>query len=72
MSKDEEGRVAIKEFRCLKEEGYTQYQIYGKAKERGFKNFECLHILMVVFDIELHEAREIGHKYLYDHKENKN
>lgn len=69
MSREEKGRKAIKEFIDLKEQGYTQYQIYEKAKEQGFKNFECLHILMIVFDIPLHEARKIGHKYFYDNKE---
>ena len=56
---------------CYKEQkanGATKEDIYAQARADGYKNYECLLILMGVFNIELHEAREVGHKYFYEHQ----
>lgn len=52
----------------LSAHGESKAKIYAKAKSKGFSNLECLHILMVVFDISLDEARKIGHQYYYENK----
>ena len=56
--------VVIEEYKILKNNGFTPERIFVKAKNQGYKNFECMHILMAVFNIELAEARKVSH-YLY-------
>jgi hypothetical protein len=46
-----------------KNSGMSPEQIFNQAKIDGYKNFECIHLLMVVFDISLDEARTISHRY---------
>lgn len=56
----------IQHYKKEKEKGATKEDIYKQARADGYKNYESLLILMGVFDIELHEAREVGHKCFYD------
>ena len=46
----------------LKQKGASPQEVFKQAKKDGFKNFECIALISGVFDLELHEAREIAHK----------
>ncbi|WKB50819.1 hypothetical protein [Eleftheria terrae] len=42
--------------------GATSEEVYRQALKDGFKRFECVALLCGVFDLELDEARKIGHR----------
>lgn len=50
---------------AMKHNGATAHAVYRKAREAGFKRHECLSLIMGVFDLELANAREIGHEIYY-------
>lgn len=45
----------------MKRRGATAHEVYRKARQDGFWKHECLLLIMGVFDLELSDAREIGH-----------
>lgn len=53
---------------AMKNHGATAEEILRKALDDGHKNFECVALICGVFDMPLHEAREIAHK-VYKEKE---
>ena len=46
----------------MKDAGASAQEVYCKAREDGFKRYECLSLIMGVFGLELANAREIGHE----------
>ncbi len=58
-----EKSVSLEIFFELKTMGMTPLQVFSEAKSQGFKNYECLHIIMVVFDMALSDARLVSHSY---------
>lgn len=60
MSKD---LKVIEIFQVLKKNGFTPLMVFDEAKKKGYKNFECLHILTIVFGMSLDEARKISYEY---------
>lgn len=46
----------------LKDCGATPQEVYRKALGDGYKKSECLLLIAGIFDLPLHEAREIGHQ----------
>lgn len=50
---------------AMKQNGATAHEVYRKAREDGFKRHECLGLIMGVFDLELANAREVGHEIYY-------
>jgi hypothetical protein len=50
---------------AMKRDGAIVHEVYRKAREAGFKRHECLSLIMGVFDLELADAREIGHEIYY-------
>jgi hypothetical protein len=48
---------------AMKVAGASSHEVFRKAKSDGRKNFECTLIVAGVFDLELHEAREISHAF---------
>lgn len=58
-----EKSVSLEMFLKLKAMGMTPLQVFSEAKSQGFKNYECLHIIMVVFDMALNDARLVSHSY---------
>jgi hypothetical protein len=53
----------------MKRHGATAADVYRKARGDGFKNYECLAIIMGVFGIELDEARKVGHHAFYNERD---
>lgn len=45
----------------MKKLGATPGQVFRKAKQDGYRNFDCIALISGVFDISLSEAREISH-----------
>lgn len=46
----------------MKDGGATPQDVYKKALEDGYKKSECMMLIAGVFNIPLHQAREIGHQ----------
>ena len=55
----------------MKEQGRTAREVYRKALADGFKKNECLVLIMGVFGMELHKAREIGHEIYIQQRDGK-
>lgn len=53
----------------MKRHGATAEDVYRKARGDGFKNYECLVLIMGVFDLELDDARKIGHQAFYHERD---
>lgn len=49
----------------MKQHGATVQEVYRKARQDGFGKHECLLLIMGVFDLELSDAREIGHQIYF-------
>lgn len=41
------------------------HEVYRKARQDGFGKHECPLLIMGVFDLELSDAREIGHQIYF-------
>jgi hypothetical protein len=54
----------ILKYEKLKAQGKTPTEIFKCAKNDGYKNFECINLLMALFDMPLHQARDLAH-YLH-------
>lgn len=54
-----------KPYFAMKHNGATAHEVYREAREAGFKRHECLSLIMGVFDLELANAREIGHEIYF-------
>ncbi|HEY0584530.1 MAG TPA: hypothetical protein VGD52_00220 [Pseudoduganella sp.] len=52
----------------MKRHGATAHEVYLQAMANGFKRHECLILIMGVFDLELAQAREIGHEIYFERK----
>lgn len=50
----------------LKNAGLSPGEVYGKAFENGYKRYQCLLLISAVFNIEIHEAREIVHDICFE------
>ena len=46
----------------MKDQGASPEAVLRSALEDGYKNFECIALICGVFQISLHEARELAHK----------
>jgi hypothetical protein len=57
-----------KPYLAMKQHGATAHEVYRKAFHDGFKKHECLALIMGVFDLELANAREIGHDIYYQQR----
>ncbi len=53
----------------MKQHGASAHDVYRKALEDGSKKHQCLVLIMGVFDLELANAREIGHAIYYQEGE---
>lgn len=49
-------------YQIMKLQGAFADEVYRKARANGFKKHECLVLIMGLFDLELANAREIGHQ----------
>jgi len=49
----------------MKQHGATAEEVYRRARADGFKNYECLVLIMGVFGLELDDARKIGHQTFF-------
>jgi hypothetical protein len=47
---------------AMKQSGTSAEEVYRKARKDGFKRHECLLLLMGIFDMKMHVAREVGHE----------
>ena len=47
---------------AMKDAGASVEEVFLKARADGYKNFECIALVCGVFDMPLHEARNIAHK----------
>lgn len=60
------GRLALnavpEKYTAMRSDGRSSEDVYRAAWADGFKRHECLLIVAGLFNLELHEAREIGHK----------
>ncbi|MBA2655340.1 MAG: hypothetical protein H0U71_09810 [Gammaproteobacteria bacterium] len=48
-------------YMTLKNEGKTPVEIFEQAKNDGYKNFECINLIMILFGMSSNEARQISH-----------
>jgi len=53
----------------MKKHGATAAEVYRKARGDGYKNHECLALIMGLFGLELDEARKIGHQFFYQERD---
>lgn len=49
-------------YQAMKLHGASAEDVYRKARADGFKKHECLALIMGMYDLELTNAREIGHQ----------
>lgn len=47
---------------AMKNGGETPEAVYWKALADGHKKSECMMLIAGIFDLPLHQAREIGHQ----------
>ncbi len=47
---------------AMKDGGATPQDVYKKALDDGYKKSECMMLIAGIFDLPLHQAREIGHQ----------
>lgn len=50
----------------MKHKGASAREVYVRTRENGFKRYQCLLLLQGVFDLTLHEARQIGHSIYFE------
>lgn len=46
----------------MKKAGASPGEVFIKAREDGFRNFECTLLVAGVFDLSLDEARRVAHE----------
>ena len=46
----------------MKDSGATPRDVYKKALDDGYKKSECMMLIAGIFELPLHQAREIGHQ----------
>jgi len=46
----------------MKQSGASPGEVFTKAREDGFRNFECTLLIAGVFDLSLDEARQVAHE----------
>lgn len=51
-----------KPYIAMKDGGATPQEVYKKALDDGYKKSECMMLIAGIFDLPLHQAREIGHQ----------
>lgn len=51
---------------AMKHKGASAREVYVRARKDGFKRYQCLSLIQGVFDLTLHEAREIGHSVYFE------
>ena len=47
---------------AMKQSGASPSEVFTKAREDGFRNFECTLLIVGVFDLSLDEARHVAHE----------
>lgn len=47
---------------AMKQSGASPSEVFTKAREDGFRNFECTLLVAGVFDLSLDEARQVAHE----------
>lgn len=50
----------------MKSGGASAEDVYRRALADGHKKSECMMLIVGVFDIPLHQAREIGHQIYHE------
>lgn len=60
--------VSINKYKELMTDGKTPIEIFKEAKKDGYKNYECINLLMALFDMSLHDARQISHDIYLNNK----
>lgn len=55
-----------KPYIAMKDGGATPQDVYKKALDDGYKKSECMMLIAGIFDLSLHQAREIGHQIYRD------
>ena len=50
----------------MKNGGSTPQEVYKRALDDGYKKSECLMLIAGIFNIPLHQAREIGHQIYHE------
>ena len=51
---------------AMKHKGASAREVYVRAREDGFKRYQFRLLIQGVFDLKLHEAREIGHSIYFE------
>ncbi len=51
-----------KPYIAMRDSGATPQDVYKSALDDGYKKFECMMLIAGIFDLPLHEAREVGHQ----------
>lgn len=46
----------------MRKSGAPPSEVFIKAREGGFRNFECTLLIAGVFDLSLDEARQVAHE----------
>lgn len=68
VSSMKDDKKFIDKYMEYRKNGMSAEQMFNHAKIDGYKNFECIHLLMIVFDMPLDEARKISHKIYLSNK----
>jgi hypothetical protein len=58
----------INKYKLLLKEGLSADQLFAHAKKEGYKSFECMKLIMSVFNLTLEQARLIAYDYYVAHK----
>ncbi|WP_155630707.1 hypothetical protein [Burkholderia territorii] len=54
---------------AMKDAGPSPQEVFRKARGDGYKNFECIVMISVVFDISLNDAGDMVHAIYREDKE---
>ncbi|WP_217590738.1 hypothetical protein [Burkholderia sp. GbtcB21] len=54
---------------AMKDAGASPQEVFRKAREDGYKNFECIVLISGVFEISLNDARDMAHAIYREDKE---